>query len=134
MRRLQSFLFGLILFLIAAPLPSILILEIWPTLTEHKFMAMLANQRLSGVTLPKQEVPFTLSTWMDASLQQSVTKWINENFAGREFAIRCFNQFLWSTFGNSYMYAGNIIAGRESQLFEKSYLNHYKHIRPPFPF
>jgi len=130
MRRLQSFLFGLILFLIAAPIPSILILKTCPALTEHKFMAMLANQRLSGVTFPKQDVALSLSTWMDAKFQKSVTKWVNENFAGREFAIRGFNQILWSIFGKSYMYAENIIIGGENQLFEKSYLNHYRKIRP----
>lgn len=131
MRRFQSIFFGLILFLLAAPLPSILLLKTWPALTEHEFMAQLANKRLIGVTLPTQDVTLSLSTWLDASFQQSVTKWVNENFAGREFAIRWFNQLLWSTCRKSYMYNESIIAGRDNQLFEKSYLNHYKYLRPP---
>ena len=133
MRRLHHLLLGLLLFLLAAPIPSILILQTWPILTKDKVSACLANQTLHGVTLPQQDVAFSLKTWADASFQRSVTKWANENFAGREIAIKGFNQLLWSTCGKSYMYSENIVAGPDNQLFERPYLEHFNCFKPPLP-
>ena len=128
MMRLQHILLAFLLLLLAAPIPTILILH--GRSSGGPLEAWLANRTLTGVPLPRQDVIFSKETWLDGSYQRSVTQWINENFAGRELAIRCFNQVLWSLFEKSYMHHESIIGGQQSQLFGGVYLDHFSHMGP----
>ena len=131
MSRLHRLLLGILLTLLAVPIPAVHLLRRWTA--DRPEFDWLANRTLVGVTLPRQEVTFSLKTWFDGSFQQSVTKWVNENFAGRELAIRCINQALWFVCGKSYMASETLISGRENQIIEKQYIARLLHVDPPLP-
>jgi hypothetical protein len=118
--RPQTILTGVLLLILAAPVPAIRLLSAWGA--NRPGLAWIANRTLAGVALPRQDVPLTMVSWLDGSFQRSVSAWANENFAGRELAIRCFNQVLWSLFGKSYMHSETVIAGRNGELYETYYL------------
>jgi alginate O-acetyltransferase complex protein AlgJ len=128
MTRSQKTLLGLLLITLAFPLPALMVLRglapagawaDWPL-----------NRTLRGVTLPEQSISFDASTWFAGQYQRSITAWVNQNFAFREAAIRCYDQLLWSLFGKSYMANESIIQGKDGWLFEVGYLQDYNYLGP----
>jgi hypothetical protein len=129
MKASQYIMIAVLLFLLAAPIPTILLLGKRPV--TGTFLTWMANRTLTGITIPRQDVAISMKAWLDGSFQQSAQQWANENFAGRELAIRWFNQILWSLFGKSYMNLEHPIAGGEGQLFASQYLEHFGRLSAP---
>jgi hypothetical protein len=78
----------------------------------------VANRTLYGVTIEKKIPPATLSNWQTGDLQKGLNTLAGDNFAGREFLIRLYNQVLYRAFQKSYMYLELIVRGKHGNLFE----------------
>lgn len=117
---LQKVLLGLIALLLCLPLPAMLVLRTQPDLPPS--LQWLGNRTLAGITVERESPPLSRDNWFSGKYQDGITRWINENFAGRELLIRANNQLLWSLFGKSYMGQEMIVRGRHDDLFGSDYI------------
>jgi hypothetical protein len=86
MKASQYIMIAVLLFLLAAPIPTILLLGKRPV--TGTFLTWMANRTLTGITIPRQDVAISMKAWLDGSFQQSAQQWANENFAGRGGSTR----------------------------------------------
>jgi hypothetical protein len=117
---LQKALLGLIAVLLCLPVPAMLILRTQPVLPPWLYWA--GNRTLAGITVQRESPALSWDAWFDGKYQEGATRWLSENFAGRELLIRLNNQLLWSVFGKSYMMQEMIIQGRHNDLFSSDYI------------
>ena len=121
----------LVILAVVISLPSILLVTY--KVSNCKFLKRAVVAKLSGVFI-KQEFPaFSFDYFQIGGFQKDFEKWFEQNFGGREVLIRLNNQVYYQLFKKSYQYSGNIIIGKEKQLFERGYINDYVNITPVMP-
>lgn len=64
----------------------------------------------------------TFDSWISGEFQIQFEKYMNDNIGCRPFFVRIKNQIYFSLFNKS---SGNIVVGKENQLYEKGYINSF---------
>lgn len=80
---------------------------------------------LDGATYKTEFPKLTFESYKDNSFQNNLNKYSQENFAFREWALRFYNQYLWSFYHKTNAYI--VIEGKEGYLYEKEFVrDHYQ--------
>ena len=90
-----------------------------------------AEPRLHGVVLETVKPPFSWAGFADGSFQSAYADWFNQRFGLRGTLIRLNNQLYYSLFDKSYM--GDVLIGKNRQLYGRGYVDEYCGIRLPLP-
>ena len=80
------------------------------------------NTELYGASTKSDKPAITLSEIMDGEYQEKYEKWYSENFTGRNFLLKTYNQFRYSIFNGTN---SSIVKGDNGYYYEKSYIEHY---------
>ncbi len=70
---------------------------------------------------------FTASNWWSGNLHKQIEIWLNQKIPLRPLAVRATNQFYYSLFSKSYMAQGDLIIGKNEQLYGLSVIAKYCH-------
>jgi hypothetical protein len=62
---------------------------------------------------------------LSGRLQRALETWVSENIPQRDLVVRGLNEFMWRSFGTSFMSNGTIVLGKERTLFEMGYILSY---------
>ena len=131
-RSLRAILVITILVILALPLGSMVIF----TLFAGRSAVALGYDRLELVGT-FQDVPtphFTLQDWLNRRFQDSANKWFSRYFGARGLFVKLGNQVNYSLLDSSYMNPiSKIIIGKQGQLYELAYINHYCKLIRPMP-
>ncbi len=93
---------------------------------EHAVPKILrADYRLAGVTTAEKEIPFDYKNFSTHRSQQRVETWLSSHLPLRSLFIRLNNQVYYSLFKKSYAENGQLIVGKNKQLFVYSYIRAY---------
>ncbi len=107
--------FHKILFIITiAIFTTILVQTIW-----HPFNIKKLYGNTDKVELPK----LNLKNYSDGSFQKDFDKYLTQNFGFREFAIRLYNQYLWTCYAKENV--AHIVPGKDNWLFYKHHIDDY---------
>ena len=80
---------------------------------------------LNGVTYKTEFPKLTFESYKDNSFQKQFNKYSQENFGFREWALRFYNQYLWSFYHKTNAYI--VIEGKDGYLYEKEFVrDHYQ--------
>ena len=90
-----------------------------------------AQPRLHGVVMETVKPQFSWAGFADGSFQTAYANWFNQRFALRDLFIRLNNQLYYSVFDKSYM--GDVLIGKQRQLYGRGYVDEYCGIRLPLP-
>ena len=121
-----------ILLTLTLPLASMVVF----TLLTGRSAVALGVSRLELVgTFPDVPRPdFTIQDWLNRRFQDSASKWFSRYFGARGLFVKLGNQINYSLFDTSYMNPiSKIIIGKERQLYELAYINHYCKLIRPMP-
>ena len=106
----QRILFGLILFILAAPFIN-------------NITGIVTVDALSGAIVIPEATSFNLSKWFSGDYQLEEEKYVNETFGFRNFFIKINNQIAFSLFRKPYV--NGVIIGKKDYLYEENYLKAY---------
>lgn len=90
-----------------------------------------AQPRLHGVVMETVKPQFSWAAVADGSFQTAYANWFNQRFALRDLFIKLNNQLYYSLFDKSYM--GDVLIGKNRQLYGRGYVDEYCGIRLPLP-
>ena len=80
---------------------------------------------LTGATYKTEFPQLTFESYKDNSFQRKMDKYSQENFGFREWALRFYNQYLWSFYHKTN--AHSVIEGKNNYLYEKEFVtDHYQ--------
>ena len=71
-----------------------------PMIQEHLDIINVGS--LKGVTYKTEKPKLTYDSYREGKFQSQLEKYISENFGFREFAIRLYNQYLWTCYKKTY--------------------------------
>lgn len=129
MRKVQSTILIVILFVFILPVGSMAIFKIFK---EQSAVELgLTNLELAGITFNEPRPQFIWNEWFNHSFQDKFNKWFNHFYGARALFVRLGNQINYSVFSKSYMYDQSIIIGKEKQLYEVAYIQDYCRLKPP---
>ncbi len=93
----------------------------------YPLMELLTPLKIAGSisrdSLSTNVEPISGKSWFDGSFQESFQNYVNDQIGLFAFFIRLHNQLEYSLFGN--IYTGDVVAGKETFLFEKPYIDSY---------
>lgn len=89
----------------------------------------IIQPKLLGVVMETVQPDFSWQGLAAGTFQDAFAKWFNQRFALREFFIKMNNQLYYSLFDKTYM--GDILVGKNRQLYGRGYVDEYCGIRPP---
>lgn len=131
-RLLRVILVITILLILMLPLGSMVIFNLFG----GRSAIALGYDRLElGGTFPDVPRPyFTLQDWLNRRFQDSANKWFSRYFGARGLFVKLGNQVNYSLLNSSYMNPlSKIIIGKQRQLYELAYINHYCKLIRPMP-
>jgi len=92
--------------------------------TVLKFMR--SGYGLSSVTMNEYKKPqYNLKSFSTHEIQNYLEEQLNNNLPMRSTFVRSINQLYYDIFQKAYAHNGNIIIGKDNQLFEKLYIDIY---------
>lgn len=97
-------------------------LILWLPMILNKFGFLEVRPLDGDITYPSEPVS-NAETWFSGEYQEKQEAYINTAFGFRNFCIRTNNQIAYSLFNKAK--ANTVIVGKESYLYEKSYLDSY---------
>jgi hypothetical protein len=95
-----------------------IMLVLWFPIIQENFH-IINFSKLSGVTIPPKKPLLNRHEWFEGSFQGNYEGYKVNNFGGRNFLIKLFNQFDYSIFRHS---SSGIIIGKNDFLYENNYL------------
>ena len=85
-------------------------------------------EALNGAVVKTEFPKFTMDNFVSGRYQADMEQYSRENFGFREWAIRCYNQYLYSTFNLTTCHF--IVVGRDGWLFYTEAFDDYYGIEP----
>lgn len=131
MRRLISLVPQLLALLFVAVLAVIGAMTVLRPVLEPRLPAFYREpvKVLMGMQSVQASPPLALDTLFSGSYQKSADGALSAALFQRATLVRAFNEAQWRLFGTSYMASGSLVRGRDSVLFEESYIDAYCGLR-----
>ena len=129
-RLARAILIGLALIL---PLPVLSIPVLRRTGIHSRLGRAIVGHPLVGVVSSENFPHLSWNEWSSGAYQEKFGRWFTQNIGFRAYLVRSFGQFAYSGFQRSYMYNGNLVIGREGELYELAYVRDYCGAAPTVP-
>ena len=81
------------------------------------------TKQLGGVVEEVAFPKFTMKDYSDRKYQNDLENYSKQNFGFREWAIRCYNQYLWDVYGMTSVYGVSV--GKDGWLYEPWFVDDY---------
>ncbi len=82
----------------------------------------VSMKQLGGVVEEVAFPKFTMKDYVDREYQNKLENYTKQNFGFREWAIRCYNQYLWDFYGIT---RARVSVGSDGWLYEPQYVEEY---------
>lgn len=81
------------------------------------------GRELEGLSVHAKKPVLTAENYFEGFYQDSMNKYLDENFGLRNYLVRGYNQMLYSVFGKTF--APRVVVGKNGILFMESYITSY---------